>query len=134
MFQIDTASRVPIYEQLKNSIVNLAAAGVLKPDDQLPPVRTMALELGINPNTVAKAYKQLEADGLTYSVVGKGSFISEKLCADSVKRENAMAEFSKLCARARDVGIEEKELRAELERVYEGGFEDDRDTKIDEAV
>ena len=134
MFQIDTASRVPIYEQLKNSIVNLAAAGVLKPDDQLPPVRTMALELGINPNTVAKAYKQLEADGLTYSVVGKGSFISEKLCADSVKRENAMAECSKLCARARDVGIEEKELRAELERVYEGGFEDDRDTKIDEAV
>ena len=59
MFQIDTASRVPIYEQLKNSIVNLAAAGVLKPDDQLPPVRTMALELGINPNTVAKAYKLL---------------------------------------------------------------------------
>lgn len=131
MFQIDTASRVPIYEQLKNSVVNLAAAGVLKPDDQLPPVRTMALELGINPNTVAKAYKQLEADGLTYSVVGKGSFISEKLCSDSAKRDSVMTEFTRLCAKARDAGIEKEELRTELERVYEGGMNNDRDKKTD---
>ena len=60
MIQIDLTSRVPIYEQICTNIIRLASAGVLKPGDKLLPVRSLASELGINPNTVAKAYKLLE--------------------------------------------------------------------------
>ena len=63
MFQIDFASRVPIYEQLVQNIIKLASAGVIKSGDKLPPVRTLASQLGINPNTAAKAYGILESEG-----------------------------------------------------------------------
>lgn len=63
MIQIDLTSRVPIYEQICTNIIRLASAGVLNPGDKLLPVRSLASELGINPNTVAKAYKLLENDG-----------------------------------------------------------------------
>ncbi len=73
MFQIDLrGGRGAIYQQLKDEVIRLAGMGVLRPDDQLPSVRALARELGINPNTVAKAYSQLEADGITYSVAGRG--------------------------------------------------------------
>ena len=66
MFQIDLrGGRGAIYQQLKDEVIRLTGMGVLSPDDQLPGVRSLARELGINPNTVAKAYSQLEADGIT---------------------------------------------------------------------
>ncbi|MCA9746018.1 MAG: GntR family transcriptional regulator, partial [Ruminococcus sp.] len=55
MFTIDFTSRVPIYEQICNNVIRLASAGVFKSGDRLPPVRTVAKEIGVNPNTVAKA-------------------------------------------------------------------------------
>ena len=67
MIQIDLTSRVPIYEQICTNIIRLASAGVLNPGDKLLPVRSLASELGINPNTVAKAYKLLENDGYIVS-------------------------------------------------------------------
>lgn len=63
MFTIDFTSRVPIYEQICNNVIRLASAGVFKSGDRLPPVRTVAKEIGVNPNTVAKAYRTLEIDG-----------------------------------------------------------------------
>ena len=79
MFQIDFASRVPIYEQLCTNIIKLASAGVFKSGDKLPPVRILASQLGINPNTVAKAYRELESQGYIFSTVGRGSFLTDKL-------------------------------------------------------
>ena len=76
MYQLDLQSRTPIYQQLKEKILRLIMAGAIGPGDPLPSVRVMARELGINPNTVAKAYQDLEKSGLIYSVAGKGSFIS----------------------------------------------------------
>ncbi|MBQ1638530.1 MAG: GntR family transcriptional regulator, partial [Ruminococcus sp.] len=67
MFQINTASGVPIYEQLIHNVTRLTDSGVLKPHDRLPSVRSLAVELGINPNTVAKAYRELETRGFIYS-------------------------------------------------------------------
>ncbi|UBH09079.1 GntR family transcriptional regulator [Macrococcus armenti] len=76
MISIDNRSRVPIYEQLiigfKVQIIN----GVLLPDEKLPSVRQLAQELTINPNTIQKAYRELEYLGYTYSVPGKGSFVN----------------------------------------------------------
>ena len=79
MFQLDYGSRIPIYEQLFNNVISLVAAGVLRPGDKLPAVRLLADELGINPNTVAKAYRALENEGYIYTMVGRGTFVADKL-------------------------------------------------------
>ncbi len=127
MFQIDSASRVPIYEQLKTSVIQLALSGVLKPDDRLPPVRALALQLGINPNTVAKAYKMLETEGYTYSVTGKGSFISEKLSGQAPKQQ-ITRKLGELIQSARSSGITEAQMHEMVTQLYandKGGSSND---------
>ena len=81
MFSIDYRSRTPIYRQIIDNVENLAARGVLQPDGQLPSVRSLAVELSINPNTIAKAYSELEAKGIIYSLPGRGSFLCGNSCA-----------------------------------------------------
>ena len=76
MFQIDLKSRKAIYEQVVDNFKELIIAGVLKPDEKVPSVRDMAKELTINPNTIQKAYKELENKGYFYSVSGLGSFVA----------------------------------------------------------
>ena len=76
IFQIDQQSRVPLYEQLKRQVLNLAALGLLEENEQMPSVRQLASDLGINPNTVQKAYRELERDGLIYTLPGRGSFLA----------------------------------------------------------
>lgn len=78
MILIDVKSRQPIYEQLYNGIVRLSALGAMLPGEQLPSVRSLAQELGVNPNTVQKAYQLLERDGLIVSAPGKGSFLADQ--------------------------------------------------------
>ena len=75
MFELDLRSRAPIYEQLVDKIKELIINNVLKPDEQLPTVRVLASELTINPNTIQKAYRELEYRGYVYSVPGKGNFV-----------------------------------------------------------
>lgn len=75
MITLDYQSRVPIYRQIENRILELILLGVYTSDAQLPSVRTLAVDLGINPNTIQKAYQELESDGIIYTVTGKGSFV-----------------------------------------------------------
>ena len=77
MFQIDLKSRKAIYEQVVDNFKRLIVTGVLKPDTKVPSVREMAKELTVNPNTVQKAYRELESQGYFYTVLGQGNFISE---------------------------------------------------------
>ena len=74
MFQIDLKSRKPIYEQIVDRFKEMIITGVLKPDEKVPSVRDLARELAINPNTIQKAYKELENQGYFYSVAGRGNF------------------------------------------------------------
>ena len=76
MFELDLRSRKPIYEQLVDKMKELIINEVLKPDEQLPSVRQMAQQLTINPNTIQKAYRELETQGFIYSLKGKGSFVN----------------------------------------------------------
>ncbi|WP_414043836.1 GntR family transcriptional regulator [Macrococcus animalis] len=85
MISIDNRSRVPIYEQLVSGFKLQIMNGVLHTDDQLPSVRQLAQELTINPNTIQKAYRELERLGYTYSVPGKGSFVNK--VEDSMQKE-----------------------------------------------
>ena len=125
MFQIDPSSQHPIYEQIINNVIKLASLGVLKPGDRLPPVRVLASQLGINPNTVAKAYRELDAQGYLCSTVGRGSFLSEKANQSSAQKDLAIKQFSGACREAVSLGATKEELIKELERVMIGGFDID---------
>lgn len=76
MFSIDYKNPMPIYEQLVEKIESFIFQGVFKADEQLPSVRQLAMDLSINPNTIQKAYSMLDAKGMTYSVKGRGIFVS----------------------------------------------------------
>lgn len=110
MFTLNFQSREPIYEQLCKNVVRMVALGVLKPEDKLPPVRTLAAEQGINPNTVSKAYQLLERDGVIYSVVGRGSFISADTTAVIQKKELAREELSASVKKALEAGLSKEEI------------------------
>ena len=125
MIQIDLTSRVPIYEQICTNIIRLASAGVLKPGDKLLPVRSLASELGINPNTVAKAYKLLENDGYIVSNVGRGSYVSDKLTKDCAERAMALDDFKQSTKLANLLSVDKAELNRIIENIYNGGGIDD---------
>jgi GntR family transcriptional regulator len=75
-FHVNTASRVPIYQQLVRQVREAVARGEFRPDERLPSVRELARELAVNPNTVAKAYTELERDGTLVSRPGLGLFVA----------------------------------------------------------
>ena len=79
MFNIDLQSKVPIYEQIVNQVERYIMLGILKKDEQLPSVRQIAGELGINPNTIQKAYSELENRKMIISLSGKGNFVSNDI-------------------------------------------------------
>lgn len=111
MFEVDTRSRKPIYEQLVERIKELIMKGVLTADGQLPSVRTLATQLSINPNTIQKAYRELETQGFIYSVKGKGSFVQpNSLVQDREKIENLKKELEKLISEALYLGVTAGEL------------------------
>lgn len=83
MFLINLQGKETIYEQIKSQIIKFINAGALKPNDKLPSVRELASDLGINPNTVQKAYQELEQDGYIYSVFKKGSFVADTTAVNS---------------------------------------------------
>ena len=78
MFTIDFQSRIPIYEQIVSQVERFIVTGILRENEQLPSVRQVAFELGINPNTIQRAYTQLEHMGVIVTAMGKGSFITDK--------------------------------------------------------
>ena len=118
MIEIDLQSRTPIYEQLQEQILRLSLLGVLDQNEQLPSVRALAREIGVNPNTVAKAYSQLEADGITYSVAGRGSFIrGDAVQLKEVHRKH-LAEFKETVVRAKSLGLLRDELVGAVDEVF----------------
>ena len=122
---IDYKSRVPIYDQITAGFIRLKALGVLKPHDKLPSVRSMASSLGINPNTVQKAYAILEADGVIYSVSGKGSFISDDVNATDTILSAAKNDFKTAVDNAKSMGLDVNTLKTILEEAFKGGDSND---------
>ena len=116
MFSVDLTSRTPIYEQIYQKIVGLILSGVLTENEQLPSVRSLAKSTGVNPNTVAKAYQELERNGVIYSVPGRGSFISAQNFDEF--RKKAMTDFDNAVNEAFDKGISPEDLKARIETLY----------------
>lgn len=114
MYNIDLQSRTPINEQLYKKVVELVLKGELNANDKLPSVRELAKELGVNPNTVSKAFQLLERDKVIYSLAGRGSFVSN-VSTDTVK-ESALEDFDKAVTEALNVGITKEELTDRINR------------------
>src|SRR5579871_5895501 len=90
-FQLDMGSGVPVYRQIIDQVLGGIAAGALKPGDQLPTVRQLAVDLSINPNTVVRAYRELEIRGVLDTQQGSGTFIShQKLERDEPERQRRL--------------------------------------------
>ncbi|WHX38732.1 GntR family transcriptional regulator [Mesobacillus sp. AQ2] len=120
MFELDLRSRKPIYEQLVDKMKELIINEVLKPDEQLPSVRQMAQQLTINPNTIQKAYRELETQGFIYSLKGKGSFVNPMDTGkDFDKILQVKQELEKLLNEALYLGVSAEELH-ELVKSVEG--------------
>ena len=118
MIQLDFGDRRPLYEQIKDKLKELIIAGILTEHDSLPSVRELASELAINPNTIQKAYNELDRRGVTISVAGKGCFISKNI--SEVMKSAAIGklpEFERLAKELIDSGITEKELTDIIKKV-----------------
>lgn len=89
MISLNFRDAKPIYEQIKDNFKKLIISGALKNDDKMPSVRTLATQLSINPNTIQRAYNELETEGFIYSVPGKGSFV----CSNSEKQKEHIEEL-----------------------------------------
>ena len=115
-FRLDIQSGVPVYRQIIDQVTGGMAAGALKPGDQLPTVRQLAVNLTINPNTVVRAYRELEIRGVLETQQGTGTFISQqRVKRDEVERQRRLSQLvSEFAARAGAGGFTVKELIQEL--------------------
>ncbi len=121
MYAIDNQSRVPVYEQIVTQTERFVMMGILKADDPMQSVRSLSIELTVNPNTIQKAYAELERRGVIYVVPGKGSFIlpqaKEKLAQSRLALVDEIERISSECALA---GFEKSILLEAVERGYSG--------------
>lgn len=124
MILIDYTDRRPIYEQVVEKLADLMLRGVLEQNSQLPSVRSLATDLSINPNTIQRAYTELERQGYIYSVKGRGSFVAENRQIREQKRKKVLEEMSRLAAEARAVGIPMLELQEHIIQCYGSEVED----------
>lgn len=118
MIRLDYRDSRPIYEQVKDGLRRLMVTGVLAPGDKLPSVRAMASQLSINPNTIQRAYNELEGEGYIYSVPGKGSFASANAGADEVRRRELLGKVRELLAELRYLGVSQQELADLVKEVF----------------
>ena len=121
MFTVNPRSTIPLYEQLEQNIISMIASGVLAADDQLPSVRSLARDLGLNPNTVQKAYSHLEDKGVIYQATGRGSFVASVATAmDRISHEKLIA-LRESFADAKRAGISLEQIIETAKSVFEEG-------------
>ena len=115
MIFIDYTDTRPIYEQIVERFKTLILKDVMKPDEQMPSVRNLAMELSINPNTIQKAYAELERQGFIYTVKGRGSFVSGDGGLVEKRKNEYMEQILALVEEALEIGMSKAELIHEIE-------------------
>ncbi len=112
MLTLDYRDSKPIYGQIKDGLRRMIVTGALEPDEKLPSVRSMAVDLAINPNTIQRAYAELEAEGFVYSVPGKGCFAAQGREADPDRLAELVKRLWELTAELRYLGLGDREIIA----------------------
>ena len=119
MFVVDVMSRVPVYEQIIKQVEEQVLTGILKEGDKLPSVRSLYVKLSINPNTIQKAYTELDRRQLIITVPGKGSFISEKAIeVVGANSREKMTELNKIIRELALAGVTKEEIINNVEEVF----------------
>ena len=118
MVKIDYRDGRPIYEQVADGIEELALRGALPAETQLPSVRQFAMELSINPNTIQRAYVELERQGYIYTVKGKGSFVADNTVMKENRKKEVLLQVSDMIDEAIRVGIPGDEIKNMVEIQY----------------
>jgi GntR family transcriptional regulator len=127
MFQLDFKDRRPIYEQIKEKLKFLIIGGAMKEGEKIPSVRELAVSMAINPNTIQKAYKELESEGYIYSVTAKGYFVTPRESTDVGKNSELLAKFSDTVRELMYLGKTKNELSDIINSIYKGGTNDGND-------
>jgi len=125
VIRVDAASFVPIYEQIKQEIGRLAATGRLKAGEPLPSIRDLAAEIIVNPNTVARAYRELEQEGVIATQKGRGSVVAERARRDAerVLRAHLGRVMDGVIAEARNFDLDDDAIRNMVEERLRRGAE-----------
>ena len=133
MIVLDYRDRRPLYEQVTEKLEELMFSGVLPPDSRLPSVRSMATELSINPNTIQRAYAELERQGYIYSIQGKGSFVSDgRYLAEGI-RKDWEKQFDAAIEEGLRIGVSYQDMIKILEE-REGGQADAQASEPDKKI
>lgn len=122
MFKISLNGNLPIYEQLIEKIEEMVLLGVLEPDTAIPSVRDFASELAINPNTVQKAFSELDKRGVTYSVSGKGRFVTSDI--EKILKQKSDKHIEDMLSSVRELiklDVDKSILIHEIEKLYKEG-------------
>ena len=117
MIALDYRDSRPLYQQVKDSLRRMMLTGLLAPEEKLPSVRSLATQLAINPNTIQRAYAELEAEGYIYSVTGKGSFVSAGDGEHRRRIQELSAQVAPALEELKSLGY----TREQLLQLWEGG-------------
>ncbi len=119
MFEIDSRSRIPIYEQIKNQLITCIRLGIYKADEQLPSIRSVSLQTGINVNTVKRAFADLEDEGIIYSLVGRGSFVASGAADNTSIAEKALKDIEPDLRSLKSKGVVKDSVIELINKIYE---------------
>jgi len=120
LVQLNYRDAKPIYEQIKEGLRKLVVSGALSAGEKLPSVRELASQLAINPNTIQRAYRELENEGYIYTLVGKGTFVAENGNIDNTREKELLQEFDELVTELLYLEVPKEKLKERIDTVAEG--------------
>ena len=124
MISLNYRDSRPIYEQIRDGLRKLIVTGALSADEKLPSVRALAAQLAINPNTIQRAYMELEQQGLICPVKGKGSFVTDSSRIRQIGMEETLSELKKITEKGMALGVGEEEMIGVICSCYKEGNND----------
>ena len=125
MIHLNYRDSKPIYEQIKDGLRRLVVSGAVRTDEKLPSVRELATSLSINPNTIQKAYRELEQEGYIYTIAGKGSYAAERADVATGRNEELMREFDEIVKELLYLCQDKDILIKRIEELAKGGATSD---------
>lgn len=126
MIQLNYRDSQPIYEQIKDGLKRLIITGAIAPDEKMPSVRELASQLAINPNTIAKAIRELEQEGYIYTITGRGSFAADRKDISAGRNDQLLKKFDEIVKELLFLNENKDDLKQRIEALAKGG--DDHDS------
>lgn len=126
MIQLNYRDSKPIYEQIKDGLKRLIITGAIAPDEKMPSVRELASQLAINPNTIAKAIRELEQEGYIYTITGRGSFAADRKDISAGRNDQLLKKFDEIIKELLFLNENKDDLKQRIEALAKGG--DDHDS------